>query len=628
HNTFAIDTDPVWGPNNYVVYETTRDGNWELYLLDMTTGVETRLTDNTANDINAYWSPDGTKLVFQSDRGGTWQIYEIDLLTGSIVRLSDGTADDVDPQYSNAGDRVVFRSYRDDDGANSVIYTMDADGRNVARVSDVGGDATSQSWSPDDSLIAYQSNLDGDLDIYVYEVASGKTRQMTDNDLSDYAPTWLCNTTQVIFTSDVTGNPDLFNAEALPIEAPAIKVDVDATQLTFDPADDIYPENSPTEENASREGHLPGFEQVLGEQTAFLNPDFSVTEPDVSVETSDAWESINSCATVCPSWSLYHSDRTGVWEIFRLDDDATDADSLDLSLGTGSNDFGPTRAPNAQWIAFTSDRDGSNEIYIASSDGSQQYRATHNSANDTDPAWSPDSQRLVYESDRDGDWNLFMVDVYTGVETRITDNPADDRNASWSSAGGKVAFESDRDGTWQVYVYDLATGETTQLTASDQAARSPVFGNGGSLIAFAQQQPDGRSVIAIMQQDGSGRETISDPAGSAQNPAWYFDDTLLAYQSDLDGDLDIYVYDFASQQTRKLTNNSVDDYAPTWQCGKPAVTFTSDVTGNPDLFRADALPIDTAPVDVEADADQLTENPSSDRDPVGAPTEENASREE
>src|SRR4030095_14763391 len=117
-------------------------------------------------------------------------------------------------------------------------------------------------------------------------------------------------TTQLIFTSDVSGNPDLFNAEALPIEAPAIKVETAATQLTFDPADDIYPENWPKEENASREGRLPRFEQSLGEQTDFLRPDFSVTKPDVSTETPEDWQSINSCENVCPSWSLSHSDRT------------------------------------------------------------------------------------------------------------------------------------------------------------------------------------------------------------------------------------------------------------------------------------------------------------------------------
>ena len=61
---------------------------------------------------------------------------------------------------------------------------------NVQRISDPSGDASNHVFSPDDTLIAYQSNLDGDDDVYVYEVASGLTRLVTDNTIRDYAPTW------------------------------------------------------------------------------------------------------------------------------------------------------------------------------------------------------------------------------------------------------------------------------------------------------------------------------------------------------------------------------------------------------------------------------------------------------
>ncbi|MCA0454207.1 MAG: carboxypeptidase regulatory-like domain-containing protein [Chloroflexi bacterium] len=291
YNTFAHDTDPVWGPNNYVVYETTRDGNWELYLLDMTTGRESRLTNNAASDINAYWSSDGKSLLFQSDRSGLWQIYRYDLATGQITRLSDGTANDVDPQYSNNDGRIAFRSYRD--GAKSTLYLMNSDGSGLKRISDVDGDATNQSWSTNDSLIAYQSDLDGDLDIYIYQVGTGITRKLTENTIPDYAPTWLCNGTIVVFTSDIDGNPNIFDADALAIKAPAIDVQEEANRLTTDPADDIYPENSPVEENASREGRLPGIN--LGAQTDFLIPDVTVTDFDPSLDTGRVIEPIDGC---------------------------------------------------------------------------------------------------------------------------------------------------------------------------------------------------------------------------------------------------------------------------------------------------------------------------------------------
>jgi hypothetical protein len=113
------------------------------------------------------------------------------------------------------------------------------------------------SVSPDSQLVAYQSNLDGDNDVYIYEFATGETRLLTDNEIEDYAPTWWCDAPVVVFTSDVTEDPNIFDAPALPIDGGPILVDQEAGQLTFDPAFDQYPENTPPEENASRQDTLP-----------------------------------------------------------------------------------------------------------------------------------------------------------------------------------------------------------------------------------------------------------------------------------------------------------------------------------------------------------------------------------
>ncbi len=292
-NSIAIDTDPVWGPHQYVAFETTRDGNWELYLLDMLTGQEIRLTDHPGSDINPSWSPDGSKLAFQSDRDGTWQIYEIDLNTLTLVKLSDGTGTDVEPMYNFAGDQIAFRSYRDGTG-NSVIYLMGADGSDPQAITSPDEDATNHTWSPLDTLIAYQSDQDGDLDVYIYELPTGTTRQLTDNAIADYAPTWMCGGTQVLFTSDIQGNPDIYEADALPILEPGILVDEEAEQLTFELEDDVYPQQTPGEENASREGQT--IIGTFGEQTTFLQPDTHITPVDLSVEMSEAsWMQVESC---------------------------------------------------------------------------------------------------------------------------------------------------------------------------------------------------------------------------------------------------------------------------------------------------------------------------------------------
>jgi Tol biopolymer transport system component/PKD repeat protein len=269
YNTFAKDIDPAWSPDgNTIVFETDRDGNWELYLFNLSTGVETRLTDDASSDINAFWTPDSQHIVFQSDRTGVWQLYNLTVATGEVTLLSSGLTEDHDAHVSFDGEQIAFRAYETDASGHrtsrSAIYVMNIDGSGKQRISDHAGSASNHTWSPDDALIAYQSNLDGDLDIYAYEVKTEKTRLITDNQIPDYAPTWLCSAHTVVFTSDVLVDANIFNTPADPIEADPILVDKEANQMTFDPRQDIYPENRPSEEDASREGNVP---PMIGGQT-------------------------------------------------------------------------------------------------------------------------------------------------------------------------------------------------------------------------------------------------------------------------------------------------------------------------------------------------------------------------
>jgi Tol biopolymer transport system component len=266
----------------------------------MSTGRVYPLTLDASNEINAFWSDDGSRLLFQSDRPDEngvqkWQIYELTLATGTVRKLSDGTTVDVDAQYANNSTaQIAFRSYTGD-GTNSVLNLMNGDGSNRRAITTPDGDATNASWSPQNGYIAYQSDLDGDLDVYVYEVATGQTRKLTDNPIADYAPTWTCSDERVVFTSDISGHADIYEADVQPISGEPIPVDVIADRLTFEPSSDIYPMGLPGEENASREGQT-----VLGDfgqQTVFLQPPANVTLPDLSTdgEERDDWNSLNVC---------------------------------------------------------------------------------------------------------------------------------------------------------------------------------------------------------------------------------------------------------------------------------------------------------------------------------------------
>ena len=83
-------------------------------------------------------------------------------------------------------------------------------------------------------------------------------------------------------------------------------------------------------------------------------------------------------------------------------------------------------------IAFFSDRDGNDEIYVMDADGSNQTRLTNNPAWDCDPAWSPDGSRIAFTSDRDGNYQVYVMNADGSGQANSTDNAGGDGWPAWS----------------------------------------------------------------------------------------------------------------------------------------------------------------------------------------------------
>ena len=66
----------------------SKDGNPEIYVMDIDSGQLRRLTTSAAIDTEPAWAPDGKSLVFTSDRGGTPQIYRMPATGGAATRLT------------------------------------------------------------------------------------------------------------------------------------------------------------------------------------------------------------------------------------------------------------------------------------------------------------------------------------------------------------------------------------------------------------------------------------------------------------------------------------------------------------------------------------------------------------
>jgi TolB protein len=86
--TDPSDTAPAWSPDGtQVAFISARAGNWELYLIEIATGQERRLTDDAALDIAPAWSPDGKQIAFLSNREGVWAVYILEIKSGQVHKI-------------------------------------------------------------------------------------------------------------------------------------------------------------------------------------------------------------------------------------------------------------------------------------------------------------------------------------------------------------------------------------------------------------------------------------------------------------------------------------------------------------------------------------------------------------
>jgi Tol biopolymer transport system component len=86
--TDPSDTAPAWSPDgSRVAFASARTGDWELFVVDIATGQERRLTNNAAIDLAPTWSPSGSQIAFLSNRGGGWAIYILDIKSGREQKL-------------------------------------------------------------------------------------------------------------------------------------------------------------------------------------------------------------------------------------------------------------------------------------------------------------------------------------------------------------------------------------------------------------------------------------------------------------------------------------------------------------------------------------------------------------
>ncbi len=328
--------------------------------------------------------------------------------------------------------------------------------------------------------IAFVSDKDGDLDIYVMDIGpsllrrltGGQPRDLSQHSADDYAPEWSPDGSRIAFVSVRDGNPEIY----------VMNGDGGAPQrLTFDEAIDTNPTWSPDGQRVAfqsdRVNTLRNPSSALGGVQQKANYDIYVI--DIVLESGSAAPSnlrqitFGQANDAYPAWSpdgrqlAFQSDRVSAlsnpaqalnleptepnFNIYLIEADGTLP--RNLTKENGSNNLFPTWTHDGGQIAFVSDRErddllrdpfreltsalagGNFEIYVISRDGRNLRYLTANPATDEAPTWSPDSGRIAFVSNR-GSGNepfsaIYLMDATGENVSPLTDSSAESQSPVW-----------------------------------------------------------------------------------------------------------------------------------------------------------------------------------------------------
>lgn len=213
---------------------------------------------------------------------------------------------------------------------------------------------------------------------------------------------------------------------------------------------------------------------ILGPDGALLD---TLTDSESILDTDPDWSPDGSKLAFSSNIDAIAVDFRAGFDIYLIDAAGSRPTMLTHSLdwgienvvsGTEAHQWNnaPDWSPDGQFLAYQTNGDGNNEIYVMAADGSNPVNVTNDPSNDRYPAWSPDGSRIAFVSDRDGNDEIYLMNPDGTGLTRLTENDSLDAAPAWSSDGNLITFSAKaRQGNNpDIYVMRADGSGVTQLT--------------------------------------------------------------------------------------------------------------------------------------------------------------------
>lgn len=187
--------------DNRIVWQDWRNGNYDIYMYDLSTSKETRITTNESNQI--YPAIYGDRIVWQDDRNGQYDIYMYNISTSKEIEISTYESDQEHPDIY--GDRIVW-----DDSLNKLpdIYMYDLSTSKETQITTHESNQEFPAIYGD--RVVWQDYRKGVSDMYMYDLSISKETQINSNGKATFFPEIYGNRIMLINYHNGSGDRDIY----------------------------------------------------------------------------------------------------------------------------------------------------------------------------------------------------------------------------------------------------------------------------------------------------------------------------------------------------------------------------------------------------------------------------------
>ena len=462
----------------------------DLWVVSADGGAATRLTAHPGVELFAKFSPDGRWIAFTGQYDGDEQVYVMPADGGEPKQLTFYPAQGPLPPrwgydnqvygWSNDGHFVIYRSMRD---SRSHPLTR------LYRVPVLGGPSEplpmpvsgAGSYSPGGNQIVYSPQArdfrtekrysGGEANkLYIFDTETHAAKLISEGERASRDPMWIGK--EIYYDSDKDGH---FNVYAYDTATGKTR------QITHYDLWDVRWPSSDRQQRIVYE--LDGELQILDVKTG-KSAHISVRVPDDGVNRRPSYV---SAANLIEQVEL---SPKGERVLFAARGDIFSAPvekgpTRNLTHSPGAHDKQPAWSPDGSKVAFLSDASGEEEVYVVAQDGSSppEKITSGGHAFRFDPKWSPDSERIAF-SDKDGRlWLVSLKDHATEEIAHSTEGEI--RDYEWSPGGGYLAFSmNDNRSLSSLYIWSMKDSTLHHVTSGLFNEGSPAWHPGGDYLYF------------------------------------------------------------------------------------------------------------------------------------------------